>query len=538
MSSIAGSTSRDLALGGTLPSASYVAAAAAARSSAKPSSSSSSSSSSSTSSSTSAYSSIVTIIRRSTGMSSRQAERAVGYSAITGTSLVALRVLLYAFRLVQGSTNNSIVDDEISDCTTDDVVITKTKRARTTSNSILSIFRRTLRRILLDDEPPTAISKDTTIDQEEMTDGPLITHQGSCHCESIQFTVLAPRCLAAHDGPGKIQFQHTEVRTSNFRVYAGHECLKTYYVVYRDSGKKGAHAFCERCGVHVLYAPSKQGKNLFINVRCLDDDGDRKVKIKSKKSSISDGIPAAGQFDHINSDQLSTISEVTQPFHFQMNNAYNNHLNTIQYPTNNKHDRHNFRRLSSDTSSIESSTGPSVEGAIEVPIKQFYATTNTTNTTTTTPIRKSRRSLPVYSNTKQQRPTTPTTSTATTASLTTIEADFDSSSSLYKGQLSELEMMVPTSPPREGGASLGGIDDFSFSGETISLMDDTSVMSGHISIASRRRKPSLRVSTGSLPGNHPPRHPTVTSPETRNKMKYFMAKYNKSQENNQNVELN
>ncbi|MGK3748511.1 MAG: hypothetical protein ACI8RD_000803, partial [Bacillariaceae sp.] len=361
MSYIAGSSSRDLALGGTLPSASYVAAAA--RSGVRPSSSSS------TSSPTSPYSSIVSIIRRSTGMSSMQAERAVGYSAITGTSLVALRVLLYAFRLVQGSSNNSIGDDEISDCTTDDVI---TKRARTTSNSILSIFRRTLRRILLDDEP-TAISKDTT-DHEEVTDGPLITHQGSCHCESIQFTVLAPRCLAAQDGPGKIQFQHTEVRTSNFRVYAGHECLKTYYVVYRDSGKKGAHAFCERCGVHVLYAPSKQGKNLFINVRCLDDDGDRKVKLTSSKSGISDGIPTAGQFDNINSDQLSTISEVTQPFHFQMNNA-NHHHNTIQYPTNNNHSRHNFRRLSSEMSSIESSTtGPSEEGAIEVPIKQFYAT--------------------------------------------------------------------------------------------------------------------------------------------------------------------
>jgi hypothetical protein len=448
-----------------------------------------------------------------------QAERAVGYSAITGTSLVALRVLLYAFRLVQGSSNNSIGDDEISDCTTDDVI---TKRARTTSNSILSIFRRTLRRILLDDEP-TAISKDTT-DHEEVTDGPLITHQGSCHCESIQFTVLAPRCLAAQDGPGKIQFQHTEVRTSNFRVYAGHECLKTYYVVYRDSGKKGAHAFCERCGVHVLYAPSKQGKNLFINVRCLDDDGDRKVKLTSSKSGISDGIPTAGQFDNINSDQLSTISEVTQPFHFQMNNA-NHHHNTIQYPTNNNHSRHNFRRLSSEMSSIESSTtGPSEEGAIEVPIKQFYAT------------RKSRRSS-VYSNsnTNQQRPTTPTTSTATTASLTTTEADFDSSSSLYKGQISELEMMVPTSPPQEGGASLGGIDDFSFTGETVSLMDDASIMSGQRSPIANRRKSSLRVSTGGLGGN-PPRHPTVTSPETRNKMKYFMAKY-KKQENNQN-ELN
>jgi hypothetical protein len=176
-------------------------------------------------------------------------------------------------------------------------------------------------------------------------------------------------------------------------------------------------------------------------------------------------------------------------------------------------------------SSIESSTtGPSEEGAIEVPIKQFYAT------------RKSRRSS-VYSNsnTNQQRPTTPTTSTATTASLTTTEADFDSSSSLYKGQISELEMMVPTSPPQEGGASLGGIDDFSFTGETVSLMDDASIMSGQKSPIANRRKSSLRVSTGGLGGN-PPRHPTVTSPETRNKMKYFMAKY-KKQENNQN-ELN
>jgi len=428
-----------------------------------------------------------------------QVERAVGLSAITGTSLVVLRFLLYAFRSVRGSDNINNIEDEISDCTTDDAIA---RRTRTTSNSLLGIFRRTLRRILLDE--PTAIANGTT-NPEDSTDGPLVTHQGSCHCESIQFNVLAPRCLAAQDGPGKIQFRHTQVRASNFLVYAGHEWLKTYYVVFRDSGKKGAHAFCERCGVHVLYAPSKSTPYLSINVRCLRDEGTRNIRLTSKKDGISDGIPVEGQFYNMNSDQLSTISEVTQPFNFQMNNANNQHR-TIQYPNNNQQ----FGRMS-DMSLVTSSTGPSEENAIEVPIKQFYATT--------APSKKNERRRSY-----QQDPMTLTTSTTTTASLTTTEAD--SSSSLYKGQISELEMMVPASSIREGGASLGGIVDLSFTGESVSLMDEASVTSTPISM---RRKSSLRVSTEGMGerGGNPPLHTTVTSPETRNKMKYFMSKYNK-----------
>jgi len=491
MPSTAGSINRDPSLGGTLPSASFVASVAASstnRSSVKPSSSIAFS-----------FASFITALGKRTGMSPMQVERAVGLSAITGTSLVVLRFLLYVFRSVRGSDNINNIEDEISDCTTDDAIA---RRTRTTSNSLLGIFRRTLRRILLDE--PTAIANGTT-NPEDSTDGPLVTHQGSCHCESIQFNVLAPRCLAAQDGPGKIQFRHTQVRASNFLVYAGHEWLKTYYVVFRDSGKKGAHAFCERCGVHVLYAPSKSTPYLSINVRCLRDEGTRNIRLTSKKDGISDGIPVEGQFYNMNSDQLSTISEVTQPFNFQMNNANNQHR-TIQYPNNNQQ----FGRMS-DMSLVTSSTGPSEENAIEVPIKQFYATT--------APSKKNERRRSY-----QQDPMTLTTSTTTTASLTTTEAD--SSSSLYKGQISELEMMVPASSIREGGASLGGIDDLSFTGESVSLMDEASVTSTPISM---RRKSSLRVSTEGMGerGGNPPLHTTVTSPETRNKMKYFMSKYNK-----------
>jgi hypothetical protein len=499
----------DRALVGTLPSASLVKATAAASTSTgttnEPSSSSSSSSSS-------PYNSLVAILGQRTGMSAIQAERAVGFSAITGTSLLAMRVAMYAYRSLLGDDKN---DDETSDSST---VISKevvTKQTRTAGYSILGIFRRTLRRILLDESeyiaraPPTIA--DDTADAKDGSEGPLVTHQGSCHCESIQFTVLAPNVLHAQDGPGKIQFRHAQVKASNFRVYAGFENLKTYYVAYRDSGNKGAHAFCERCGVHVLYAPSKSTPYVSINVRCLRDDKNRKIKLTSKKDGISGGIPVAGQFDNANSDHLSTISEVTQPFHFQMNFAHQNPAN-FGYPSKN-HLLPRPSRIARKDSDVSSMASPvtSDDGGLEVPIKQFY--------TTNSQAQKNRRS---------------TFSTAT-ASLT----EADSSGSIYRGQISGPDLLPPMSPPRSGGATFGGFDDFSFTGESVSLIDDNMSLSsaqqsrsGTISI--RGNKHALRVNTGrenDMVAGNPPLHPTVTSPETRNKMKYFMSKYKKNANN-------
>jgi hypothetical protein len=120
--------------------------------------------------------------------------------------------------------------------------------------------------------------------------------------------VLAPRCLVAQDGPGKIQYRHTQVKAANFRVTKGKDCLKTYYVVPKDystrNNSKGAHAFCGRCGVHILYAPSKNSSRLEINVHCLED-GIRKLRVTSSADAISNTIPVEEQWD----DQLHTISE-------------------------------------------------------------------------------------------------------------------------------------------------------------------------------------------------------------------------------------
>lgn len=484
----------DRSLVGSLPSASLVQATATASTVSKSDQSTTSTS----------YNSLVAVLGKRTGMSTMQAERAIGLSAITGTSLVAMKVAMYAYRSLRGEDKN---DDESESST----IVTKEvapKQTRTASYSILGIFRRTLRRILLDESEyiaraPSAVFDDRAEPKDD-SQGSLVTHQGSCHCESIQFTVLAPRVLHAQDGPGKIQFRHVQVKAANFRVYAGFENLKTYYVAYRDSGEKGAHAFCERCGVHVLYAPSKSSPFVSINVRCFRDDETRKVKLTSKKVSISDGIPIAGQFENVHSDHLSTISEVTKPFHFQMNNVNHN-------PTNFEYQGRNRlrRRPSTDLSSMASSSIASDDGGIEIPIKQFYTTIDNSYP------QKNRRS---------------TVSTAT-ASLST---GGESSGSLFRGQMNGSDIMPPLSPPRSGGASFGGIDDFSLTGESLHLMDD------HMSIASttntgtisiRGNKHKLRVNTGRendmVTGNHRP--PVVTSPETRNKMKYFMSKYKKQE---------
>ena len=496
----------DRSLVGSLPTTSLVSATAAASGSTNseplppPSSSSSSSS----------YNSLVAIVGKRTGMSAKQAERAVGFSAITGTILLAMKITMYAYHTLQGDDKSY---DEVSDSSTtitkEHIPLRQTRRA---SHSILGVFRRTLRKILLDDSEfiaraPPAIADDVDNAKRDLEEK-LVTHQGSCHCESIQFTILAPPVIRAQDGPGKIQFRHVSVKASTFRVYAGFENLKTYYVAYRDSGDKGAHAFCERCGVHILYAPSKSSPNVSINIRCLRDDESRKVKLTSKKDTISDGIPIAGQFDQANSDQLSTISEVTQPFHFQMNNANHNPTNfdylNRNYPI--PRPARNLSRKQSDVSSIASPITSDDGNGIGIPIKQFYAP----STTNTHQLQKNRRS----------------TFSAGTASLTDIE----SSGSLYRGTINgRAGLLPPMSPARSGAASFGGIDDFSFTGESISLMGDDNMS---LTSAARSKLGTISI-RGNLEnemvaGNAIPRHPTVTSPETRNKMKYFMSKYKKN----------
>ncbi|KAL3903310.1 MAG: hypothetical protein SGILL_010494, partial [Bacillariaceae sp.] len=322
-------------------------------------------------------------------------EQALGISAVAGTSVFVVKVVRYAKKTSKSP------DDSDNDSQT------MTKSA---SLSILGFIRRLLRKLLLDDPPDVASQK--SIEKHVPSspgDGKIITHNGSCHCESIQFQVMAPRCINAKEGPGKIQYRHTQVNAQNFCVHNGQECLKTYYI-YRNNARKGAHAFCERCGVHILYAPSRRTPMLNINVNCLHGNGISKVRVVSKKDDISEGFPADGQWN--SSDQLSTISEVTQPFHFQlghMNSATSGDWNS--YGRNNSSDLYSVGEADDDVDSTS------------VPIKKV--------------------SVP------PPNPVTPST-----VNSSTIELDSE-----YGSQIAQLKMMAPRSLSGHGASANSLADD-------------------------------------------------------------------------------
>lgn len=170
------------------------------------------------------------------------------------------------------------------------------------SDAVYVFLRRFIRRLLSEDGYDSTIGRFNFSPSDEVK----ITHQGSCHCGSVRFEVVASRRLAVQDGSGKIQYRYTVVKASDFRVVEGKEFLKTYYVVPKGTSDRGAHVFCSRCGVHVLYAPSKESSDLYINVNCFDE-GIHKLRVMTEGTALSDGTPLEGQWD----EQLKTISEVS-----------------------------------------------------------------------------------------------------------------------------------------------------------------------------------------------------------------------------------
>lgn len=218
-------------------------------------------------------------------------DRAMGAAASLGLCLAILRVVGSAYgasrHLENGESYNAAASSKTS--------------AGSLSHFLLSYVRNFLRRMLLEDD------LDVFDDDVDPNPSSTITHGGSCHCGAVAFEVIAPRCLQARDGVGKIQYRHTKVKTASLKVMKGHASLKTYYVVSNGkSHDRGAHAFCQQCGVHILYAPWKNSPHLFINVNCLAE-GIKKVRLARGADKMSEAIPAVDE----QWDNHSAVSEVS-----------------------------------------------------------------------------------------------------------------------------------------------------------------------------------------------------------------------------------
>jgi len=81
------------------------------------------------------------------------------------------------------------------------------------------------------------------------TDGKQTEHRGSCHCQTVSFTVIAPKSLKAFDCLAKIRYPHIVVSPSDL-VVNNHDRLAQ--LVEHRRGATTTCFFCSKCGLSKL----------------------------------------------------------------------------------------------------------------------------------------------------------------------------------------------------------------------------------------------------------------------------------------------
>lgn len=103
-----------------------------------------------------------------------------------------------------------------------------------------------------------------------MSEQPLVTHRGGCHCGRVRFEALAPAKVQVSDCNcsicAKAGYLHLIVRAEHFKLLAGEEVL-TAYTFNTGTAK---HLFCSVCGIKSFYVPRSHPDGFSVNVRCLD----------------------------------------------------------------------------------------------------------------------------------------------------------------------------------------------------------------------------------------------------------------------------
>ena len=121
------------------------------------------------------------------------------------------------------------------------------------------------------------------------------------------------------DCPGKIRYPHILSDASKFQLTKGSSFLQVYYVTLprhlsetdRDerhaelnnnnskssNSTVAAHAFCNRCGVHILRAPDSKKHCLEVNVHCVDDIDKYSVSFNDSSEHLSAGVAVPDQWN-------------------------------------------------------------------------------------------------------------------------------------------------------------------------------------------------------------------------------------------------
>lgn len=126
-------------------------------------------------------------------------------------------------------------------------------------------------------------------------------HRGGCHCGRVRFEVLGPAQLEVLDCNCSIcslsGFLHWIVPKAQFQLLTDMTALSTY----RFGTGIAQHYFCTVCGIKSFYVPRSNPDGIDINVRCLDADAARSLRIS----------PFDGRHWEQHADALSALSRRT-----------------------------------------------------------------------------------------------------------------------------------------------------------------------------------------------------------------------------------
>lgn len=159
------------------------------------------------------------------------------------------------------------------------------------------------------------------------------SHQGSCHCGAITFTLRGRHTLDVVESKGKIGYPHLPTSASEFQLTSGENAIRFYYegehcgtkddassITFEHAGEErvaesssqeaasGAHGFCGKCGVHVFHADRLTGE-LEVNANCLDDCG-QPILIRKATSRVMSSLTIE-TIDHSmkSAPPIETVSE-------------------------------------------------------------------------------------------------------------------------------------------------------------------------------------------------------------------------------------
>jgi len=105
-----------------------------------------------------------------------------------------------------------------------------------------------------------------------MTNRPIATYSGSCHCGAVRFEVEAHEDVEVEECNCSIcrmsGHLHLIVPAARFRLLAGEESLSTY----RFNTGVAEHRFCRICGIKSFYVPRSNPDGIDVNLRCLSPE--------------------------------------------------------------------------------------------------------------------------------------------------------------------------------------------------------------------------------------------------------------------------